>query len=316
MKDLSIVYMGTPEFAVAPLKRLVEEGYNIKAVVTVPDKPAGRGLKFTESAVKEYAKSVKIPLMQPVLLKDPEFISSLEAIKADVFIVVAFRMLPKIVWSMPRLGTFNLHASLLPQYRGAAPINWAIINGEKKSGVTTFMIDEKIDTGVILKQRECDIDAHENVGTLYEKLMNMGAELLLQTVDALASNTLTPIEQSDTENLKQAPKLTKEICKIKWDSRAKEIEQLILGLSPYPAAFGTITNGERTTDIKIYDAIIESESANIATGSIISDGKTFLKVKCSDNFLSIITLQASGKRKMSIKDFLSGFRNIEQYKFT
>jgi methionyl-tRNA formyltransferase len=219
--------MGTPEFAVGSLKALVEGGYNVVGVVTVPDKPSGRGLKVNMSAVKEYALGLNIPIMQPVSLKDPAFLEELEALKGDCFVVVAFRMLPQVVWGMPRLGTFNLHASLLPQYRGAAPINWAIINGETTTGVTTFLLDKQIDTGNILFQQECEIAPDENIGSLYDRLMEMGSALVLRTVDALAEGNITPKPQVESGQLKPAPKITRETCRIDWTQPAQRVVNLI-----------------------------------------------------------------------------------------
>jgi methionyl-tRNA formyltransferase len=333
-KKIRIVYMGTPEFAVAPLERLVKEGYDIAAVVTVPDKPAGRGLKSCESDIKRFASANNLPLLQPPLLKEPTFIESIKELKADLFIVVAFRMLPKVVWSMPPMGTFNLHGSLLPQYRGAAPINWAIINGEQKSGVTTFLLDEKIDTGAILLQKECLIEPKETVGTLYDKLMVMGADLVSETVEGLSTGLLTPKQQSDSiaqnfqqvnsgaQNLKEAPKITKEICRIKWDRPAEEIERLIRGLSPYPCAYSTMTDGNKSFDVKIFDAECNSINASVTeqnnpkeVGNIETDNKTYLNVICQSEVLAIKELQVAGKKRIGIKEFLLGFRNASSYKF-
>lgn len=325
-----IVYMGTPEFAVAPLAKLIEAGFNIVGIVTVPDKPSGRGLKLNESDVKKYALTngsaeKNIPLMQPVSLKDPQFVEQLQSLEADLFIVVAFRMLPKIVWSMPKMGTFNLHGSLLPQYRGAAPINWAIIKGEKTSGVTTFLIDEQIDTGNILLQQECVIHERETVGTLYKKLMSIGAELVVETVNGLVNGTLRPHPQQGA--VKEAPKLTKETGKIEWnmqnsapDSTAVLIDRLVRGLSPYPAATTTMSNNEKSFDFKIFDVqVVQGESSGNLhgiCGKIISDGKTYLHVTCGDgSVLSLNDIQMAGKKRMTVKEFLMGFRNIETYHF-
>ena len=318
-ESLRIVYMGTPEFAVAPLESLLDNGYNVVGVVTVPDKPAGRGQRLGESAVKLFAKERGLNLLQPPLLRDPDFLASLEALKADLFIVVAFRMLPKVVWSMPRLGTFNLHGSLLPQYRGAAPINWAIINGESRSGVTTFMIDEEIDTGGILLQRETPIAPDETVGTLYDRLMHMGAKLVLETVEGLMEGTLKPHPQK-AENPKPAPKLTKELSHINWESNALELERLIRGLSPYPGTFTTLVKGNQTVNVKIFGAkALEAAGAGSASkalpGSIISNGKSSLKVVCGEGVLEILEIQMAGKRRMKISEFLLGFRNPEEYIF-
>ena len=326
-----IVYMGTPEFAVAPLAKLVENNYNVVGVITVPDKPSGRGLKLNESDVKKYynnsplTKSAK--LMQPLSLKEPEFITELESLNADLFIVVAFRMLPKVVWAMPKLGTFNLHGSLLPAYRGAAPINWAIINGEEKSGVTTFLIDEKIDTGNILLQRETPIGERENIGSLYGRLMAIGADLVIETVDALI-NGITPKPQEG--EIKDAPKLHKERCKIIWErpteeidaniSEAVKIDRFVRGLSPYPCATTTISNGEKSFGVKVFDTLpiaAKGSKPSSEVGKIESDNKTYLHITCADGSTVAITeLQLSGKRRVTIKEFLMGFREIEKYTTT
>lgn len=326
-----IVYMGTPEFAVAPLAALVEQNYNIVGIVTVPDKPSGRGLKLNQSAVKQYAtehlepKGVK--LMQPVSLKDPQFLQELESLQADMFIVVAFRMLPEVVWSMPKLGTFNLHGSLLPLYRGAAPINWAIIKGEKKSGVTTFLIDKEIDTGNILMQRECPIEERETIGTLYDKLMGIGATLVVETVQGLVEGKLIPKPQEG--KITGAPKLNKELGRIKWDMKDMEqpgiccaqlIDQLVRGLSPYPAATAAMSDGEKTHEFKIFECSLVnatpcSTSAD-ATGTIKSDNKSYIHIVCGDgSVLALEEIQMAGKKRMRTKDFLLGFRNIESFRF-
>ena len=334
-KDMStrsprIVYMGTPEFAVAPLAVLVEQGYDIVGVVTVPDKPSGRGLKLNQSAVKQYAvehlepKGVK--LMQPVSLKDEGFLSELESLQADMFIVVAFRMLPEVVWKMPALGTFNLHGSLLPLYRGAAPINWAIIKGEKKSGVTTFLIDKEIDTGNILMQRECPIEERETIGTLYDKLMAIGAGLVVETVEGLMDGKLTAKPQEG--KITGAPKLNKELGRIKWDMQDSEqpgvscaqlIDQLVRGLSPYPAATAVMSDGEKTHEFKIFECTpipANTVSTGYEPGTIKSDGKSYVHVMCADgSVIALDEIQMAGKKRMRIKDFLLGFRNIESFRF-
>lgn len=324
-----IVYMGTPEFAVAPLQDLVKGGYNIVGVVTVPDKPSGRGLKVNKSAVKLYAEEHLVPngtrLMQPVSLKDEGFLTELRDLDADLFIVVAFRMLPEVVWAMPKMGTFNLHGSLLPLYRGAAPINWAIIKGEKKSGVTTFLIDKEIDTGNILMQRECPIGDRENVGSLYDRLMGIGASLVVETVEGLVKGELTPMPQNG--RITGAPKLNKEVARIRWDmtdpdqpesTGAELIDRLVRGLSPYPAAITAMTDGEKTFEFKVFETSIVkgSQERDIAAGTIKSDGKSFVHVYCADgSAVSLDEIQMAGKKRMHIKDFLLGFRNIGQYKF-
>ena len=325
-----IVYMGTPEFAVAPLDALVKKGYNITGVVTVPDKPSGRGLKLNQSAVKQYAVENLIPngtrLMQPVSLKDEGFLAELKELDADIFIVVAFRMLPKVVWGMPRLGTFNLHGSLLPLYRGAAPINWAIIKGEKESGVTTFLIDEEIDTGNILMQRSCPIEERETIGTLYDKLMGIGAGLVVETVEGLVQGTLVARPQEG--KITGAPKLNKELGRIKWDMQdadqpqatcAQLIDRLVRGLSPYPAATAAMTDGEKTYEFKIFEcSTVESKNAGSTNeaGKIESNGKNYIHVTCADgSVISLDEIQMAGKKRMLAKDFLLGFRNIETFRF-
>lgn len=321
-----IVYMGTPEFAVEPLKALINSGHNIVGVITVPDKPSGRGLKLNESDVKKFYKQEEleekgVKLMQPTLLKDANFLAELSSLNADIFIVVAFRMLPKEVWKMPRLGTFNLHGSLLPQYRGAAPINWAIINGEKTTGVTTFLIDDKIDTGNILLQKECPIGQREDVGSLYDKLMHIGAQLVVETVDNLANGTISPKPQQG--EIKDAPKLNKETGKIDWGYQyygneciATCLDRLIRGLSPYPCAHSVLTNGIKDIEFKIYEAEpITTLDTNTVVGQIKSDNKKYLYIYCSDgSALSIKELQPSGKKRMKISDFLAGFRDAQTYR--
>lgn len=311
-----IVYMGTPEFAVAPLAKLLENGYDIAAVVTVPDKQSGRGLKVSESAVKKFAVEKGLKVLQPVSLKSPEFLEELQGLKANLFIVVAFRMLPKVVWAMPELGTFNLHASLLPQYRGAAPINWAIINGEIVTGVTTFMLDEQIDTGNIIYQERCEIKSYDNAGTLHDKLQALGSDLVLKSVEGIKNRTVKLVKQEDYDSLKLAPKLTKESCRIDWSRDASEIERLIQGLSPYPAAFSNLVLGETHSSVKIFDAYVcEKSNPEAAPGSITSDGKSYLEVACGEGAIKITSLQMAGKRRLEIKDFLLGFRDAESYKF-
>ena len=307
---MKIVYMGTPEFAVEPLRLLAEKGYAIEAVVTMPDKPSGRGLKLNESPVKQYAKSAGIPVLQPEKLKDEEFLQQLRAINADLFIVVAFRMLPEVVWSMPRLGTFNLHASLLPQYRGAAPINWAIINGEKQTGVTTFFLQHEIDTGNIIFQEATPIASDDNVGTLYNTLMRTGAELVVKTVAAIDRGEVNPTPQAivQGETLKEAPKIFKETCQIDWSKRGYEVVNLIRGLSPYPAAFSHFIGDNAEIPVKIYAAGYEKVSHDNEYGTSISDGKTYLKVACADGFVFLEELQLAGKKRLSIQDFLRGFK--------
>lgn len=315
---MRIVFFGTPEFASYQLRKITKEGYDVIAVVTTPDKPSGRGLKVNISDVKREALELNIPILQPVSLKDPLFLEELHRIDADLFIVVAFRMMPKEVWSIPKYGTFNLHASLLPDYRGAAPINWVIINGESQTGVTTFMIDEKIDTGAILLQESIAIDPRETAGTLHDKLMTIGADLIIKTIAALEKGLVTAHPQPLLrEEMKIAPKLTKELGKIEWNRPVTEIDRLIRGLSPYPSAHSQMQNGDKTIDIKIFAAHPElsDHSCEAKIGDISSDGKNFIKIKCSDGYISLEEIQVAGKRKMGIKEFLAGFRNIEEWRF-
>ena len=315
-----IVYMGTPEFAVAPLDNLVNKGYKVVGVVTVADKPSGRGLKMNESAVKQYAVAHGIPVLQPLKLKDPEFLEQLRAWKADMFVVVAFRMLPEEVWTMPRLGTFNLHAALLPQYRGAAPINWAVINGERMTGVTTFMIDHDIDTGGIILRQECRIGPDETVGDVHDKLMAIGTDLVEQTVEGLIQHSVdTRVQRSfimGSEVLKPAPKLTRELCHIDWRDTTDNVYNLIRGLSPYPAAFTEIVrdNDEKPLQLKIFGA--EKVKLSGKPGEILSDGKTYLAVATTDGAISIKDLQLAGKKRMDVKSFLLGFREPCSYSCT
>ena len=315
---IRIVYMGTPEFAVAPLDALVNSEYEVAAVVTVADKPSGRGLTMNESAVKKYAVAHNIPVLQPVKLRDPEFLEQLASFKANLFVVVAFRMLPKEVWSMPAIGTFNLHASLLPQYRGAAPINWAIINGEKFTGVTTFMLDEQIDTGKVLFQESCNIEDYDDAGTLHDKLMKMGSALVLKTVDALENHSVKPHDQVMPFNkaLRVAPKLSRETGHIDWTGSARVISLLIRGLSPYPAAYTSIVRDGVAQSVKIFEAYpVSNSDFSIPAGTITSDGKTFLEVKCGGGALRITSLQVAGKKRMDIGAFLLGFRDPGNCRF-
>ena len=317
-----IVYMGTPEFAVAPLDALVKEGYNIVGVVTVADKPSGRGLKVNESPVKKYAVEHGIPVLQPIKLKDPEFLEQLAALKADLFVVVAFRMLPEVVWKMPPLGTFNLHAALLPQYRGAAPINWAVINGERRSGVTTFMIDKDIDTGGIMLRQDVMIGPEDSAGDLHDALMPVGADLVVQTVKGiLEKNIETRVQRSfiqGSEVLKPAPKLTRKLCHIDWNSPTVEIHNLIRGLSPYPTAFATIKkDGGDEMQLKIFRTNIMKDAPEGKTpGTVLSDGKSYFAITTADGALLLEDIQLSGKKRMEVKAFLAGFRDPESYHAT
>ncbi|MEC3908425.1 methionyl-tRNA formyltransferase [Tamlana sp. 2201CG12-4] len=306
MKALRIVFMGTPDFAVTTLKALVENKYNVVGVITAPDKPAGRGRKLNESAVKQYAKSQDLTILQPTNLKDNHFLEELKMLKANLQIVVAFRMLPKVVWQMPEYGTFNLHASLLPNYRGAAPINWAIINGEAKTGVSTFFIDEKIDTGDMILQKEIPIEPDENAGSLHDKLMHMGSQLVLTTVAAIENGTVNTVPQRETENIKTAYKLNKDNCKINWDAPIDNIYNHIRGLSPYPAAWCTLINGKNELDIKLYHAEKELSRHNLSNGSIISSKKD-LKIAVSEGYIILKEIKLPGKRAMDIKSLLNGY---------
>lgn len=302
-KDLRIVFMGTPEFAVASLSKLVADGCNIVGVVTAPDKPAGRGMELQQSAVKKYALEKGLTILQPEKLKNPEFIAQLKSLHADLQIVVAFRMLPEIVWNMPPMGTLNLHGSLLPQYRGAAPINWAIINGEGYTGVTTFKLKHEIDTGDLLLNDKIIIEEHDTAGTLHDKMKDIGASLLLKTVTGLAEGSITEKPQENIE-IKHAPKIFTETCSIDWNKTAFEINNLIRGLSPYPAAF-TFLDGKK---LKIFAAKIETIHPTSANGTYETDGKHFLKFTCNDGCISITDLQLEGKKRMKIEDFLRGYR--------
>lgn len=313
-KNIRIIYMGTPDFAVEPLKLLVENGYNVVAVVTVPDKPAGRGQKLQQSAVKIYAQTVNLPVLQPYKLKDEKFLNAVCNYDAELFIVVAFRMLPEIVWQIPPLGTFNLHASLLPQYRGAAPINHAIINGETITGVTTFFINNEIDAGKIIFSEKVEIKHSDNAGTLHDKLMKTGAALVLKTVDSIACNNIDLQQQSENENLKPAPKIFKETCKIKWDRTPEEIYNFIRGLSPYPAAWCEFTGSDKqTVSAKIYSAAYDNTEHNLPFGTLKSDGKTFLKIACNGGFINILDIHLAGKKRLPVREFLAGFRDMENY---
>lgn len=304
-----IVFMGTPEFAVASLEALVESGHDVAAVVTAPDKPAGRGLKLTPSPVKVYAVSKGLKILQPQKLRDKEFLKELRELEADLFVVVAFRMLPEVVWSMPGSGTFNLHASLLPQYRGAAPINWAVINGETETGVTTFLIEKEIDTGKIIFQEREPIHPDDTAGDVYMRLMKRGAGLVVRTVDAIASGNYPRAEQTAAGDQLPAPKLYREDGQIDWHKPTQSIHNLVRGLSPYPAAWTTI-NGLNCkiyrTEVADYD---EAESST--PGRYVTDGKTFLLFRTGDGWISVRELQLEGKRKMGIDEFLRGYK-LEQ----
>lgn len=300
---MKIIFMGTPDFAVASLKILVENNYDVVGVITATDKVAGRGNKVQMSAVKKYALSQNLNVLQPPNLKSKKFLKELKSLNADLQVVVAFRMLPAVVFDMPPLGTFNLHASLLPEYRGAAPINWAVINGDKRSGVTTFFIEQEIDTGKMIFQEEVSIDNEMNAGDLHDTLMDVGSQLVLKTVQAIESGDYPQIEQPHLEHMRPAPKIFKETCEIKWKMRTKKVYNQIRGLSPYPAAF-TFLNDHR---IKIFKTRPINYVHNMEPGHFLTDNKTFLHVATMDGFLAIEELQMAGKRKMNIEDFLRGF---------
>jgi len=319
MKNLRIVFMGSPEFAVATLGSLLMNGLNVIAVVTSPDKPSGRGRKITKSPVKKFAEFSSLTIIQPENLKDTEFINKLKELNADLFIVVAFRMLPEVVWKIPAIGTINLHASLLPDYRGAAPINHVIINGESVTGVTTFFIDEKIDTGRILLREEIQIFPFENAGDLHDRLMKNGARLVIKTLAEIADNKIIPIPQSQLISPgripKTAPKIHPDFCLIDWNKDTLTIHNLIRGLAPYPCAKSFFKNESLTYSFKIYESRPESALHEFKPGQIISDGKHFLRIACKDGFVNITSLQLEGKTRMNTVEFLKGFR-IGDYAIT
>lgn len=310
--------MGTPEFAVEPLRRLVEGGYNIIGVITMPDKPAGRGHKIQYSPVKQYALEKGLPLLQPEKLKDEAFVEALREWKADLQIVVAFRMLPEVVWNMPRLGTFNLHASLLPQYRGAAPINWAVINGETETGITTFFLKHEIDTGEVIQQVRVPIADADNVGVVHDKLMMLGGELVIETVDAILNDAVKPIPQEEMAvagELRPAPKIFKETCRIDWNQPVKKVYDHIRGLSPYPSAWTELITSEGETVVaKIFEAEKLTASHQLPAGTIQTDGKTFIHVAVPDGYISVKALQLPAKKRLKTEEFLRGFRLTNEYK--
>ncbi len=316
-KDLRIVFMGTPEFAVPSLKALVEGGYHVVSVVTTPDKPAGRGRQLHESDVKIAARELGLPILQPEKLRDEEFVAAMEALKPDLGIVIAFRMLPEVIWAMPRLGTFNLHASLLPEYRGAAPINWAIINGEKETGVTTFLLNHEIDKGAIIGQLREEIMPEDTIGTLYDRLMNKGVGLVLETVEKLAAGDIRPIEQQhiDESTLKPAPKIFKEDCLVDWSKSGRRIVDFVRGLSPYPAAWSRLVREGEELTVKIFRTSFQEAAHGEPIGTIRTDWREELEVACSDGWIRIHELQVAGKRRMTTHDLLLGFRQIESYEF-
>ena len=314
-EDLRIVYMGTPDFAVESLRCLVEGGYNVVGVITMPDKPAGRGHKLQYSPVKQYALEHQLPLLQPEKLKDEDFLGQLRAWHADLQIVVAFRMLPEVVWAMPRLGTFNLHASLLPQYRGAAPINWAVINGETETGITTFFLKHEIDTGEVIQQVRVPIADTDDVGMVHDRLMLLGGRLVTETVDAILDGTVKPIPQEQMQTdapLRPAPKIFKETCRIDWSRPVKQVYDFIRGLSPHPTAWTELhQEGQETVVLKVYEAEKLPQMHNLPVGTVQTDGKTYLRVAVSDGFVGIRSLQLPGKKRLRVDELLRGYHLSE-----
>ena len=304
-RDLRIAFMGTPEFAVASLRALLEAGFRVVAVVTAPDRPAGRGQQLRASAVKEFALSHGLPVLQPTRLKDPEFVQQLQNLGVNLQVVVAFRMLPREIWSLPEYGTFNLHASLLPDYRGAAPINWALIRGESETGVTTFFIDEEIDTGKIIMQRKVAIGAEETAGELHDRLMELGAGLVVETVQAIEQGPVPTTSQKHLETDKPAPKLFREDCRIAWNRPSREIFNLIRGLSPYPAAWTELVHGTNATVVKIYDSRLTESPSQGPAGTLVERDRS-LWVNTGDNMLELRILQLEGKKKMPVPVLLNG----------
>lgn len=310
-EELRIVFMGTPDFAVESLRCLVEGGYNVVGVVTMPDKAVGRHQsERTASPVKQYAAAQGLPVLQPEKLKDPAFLDKLRALRADLQIVVAFRMLPEAVWAMPRLGTFNLHASLLPQYRGAAPINWAVINGETETGVTTFFLRHAIDTGDIIRQVRTPIADTDTAGDVHDRLMHIGGRLVVETVDSILDGTATAVPQSSVDapaELQPAPKIFKDTCRIDWSRGVKAVYDFVRGLSPYPAAWTELHNGEKTLTLKIFATEKHFCTPSSAVGEVECDGQELFKIATTDGYLTVTELQLAGKRRMNVKDFLRGF---------
>ena len=313
MEKLRIVFMGTPDFAVGILDTILKNNYEIAGVITAADKPAGRGQKIKYSAVKEYALANDLNLLQPTNLKEESFLTELKALNANLQIVVAFRMLPKVVWEMPSLGTFNLHASLLPNYRGAAPINWAIINGETKTGVTTFFIDDKIDTGAMILSAETKIDSNENAGQLHDRLMTLGSDTVVKTLELIKNGTVSTTIQTDDSNIKTAYKLNKENCKIDWTKTGLEIHNLIRGLSPYPASWCTFSDKNQEWNVKIYESQLINEEHTHHAGTIIRSKKE-LKIAVKDGFIQLLSLQFPGKKKMTTAELLNGITFSEEAK--
>ena len=321
-EELRIVYMGTPDFAVESLKALVEGGYNVVGVVTMPDKPVGRhGSVLQASPVKQYAMEKGLKVLQPVRLKDEIFVDELRSLNADLQIVVAFRMLPEVVWNMPRLGTFNLHASLLPQYRGAAPINWAVINGDTETGITTFFLQHEIDTGRVIQQVKVQISDTDNVGDVHDRLMMLGGQLVVETVDNIINGTVTSVEQDDMlangEVLRPAPKIFHDTCRIDWKGmNIKQIYDFIRGLSPYPAAWTELVNGDKVLSVKVFEAEkVPADSSQYEKGAILTDGKSEVKVAADGGFVKVKTLQIAGKKKMQTEEFLRGYKFAENAVF-
>ncbi len=319
---MRIVFMGTPEFAVESLKALVTAGKNVCAVVTVPDKPAGRGLQIQKSDIKQYAEEIGIPILQPVKLKDENFVNELKNLNADLFIVVAFRMLPEVIWQMPKMGTINLHASLLPNYRGAAPINWAIINGEKITGLTTFFIEKEIDMGKIIHFEEVKIKENDNAGILHDTLMTKGSVLLLKTVNSIEKGGYDTYSQSQfiipEVELKNAPKINRQTCRINWSLKVEEIYNHIRGLSPYPGAWTIIENtelGEQLT-LKVFSSEIIDGRHNSKEINCLSDGKTYFYITTDGGLISLLEIQPEGRKRMNIEDFLRGQRGVKEWKIT
>ena len=317
-EDLRIVYMGTPDFAVESLRCLVEGGYNVVGVITMPDKPAGRGHKLQFSPVKQYALEQNLPLLQPEKLKDEAFVEALREWKADLQIVVAFRMLPEVVWNMPRLGTFNLHASLLPQYRGAAPINWAVINGDTETGITTFFLRHEIDTGEVIQQVRIPIADTDDVGIVHDKLMMLGGKLVTETVDAILNDAVKPIPQEEMAvvgELRPAPKIFKDTCRIDWNQPVKRIYDFIRGLSPYPAAWSELVqpDGEAVV-MKIFETEKIIQSHQLTPGTLLTDGKTYIHVAAADGFIGIRALQLPSKKRLKTDELLRGFRLTEEFR--
>ena len=310
MEKLRIVFMGTPEFAVGILDTIIKNNYNVVGVITAADKPAGRGQKLKFSAVKEYALKHNLPLLQPTNLKDEAFLGELKSLNANLQIVVAFRMLPQAVWEMPALGTFNLHASLLPNYRGAAPINWAIINGESKTGVTTFFIDDKIDTGAMILSDETAIDPNENAGQLHDRLLDLGSKTVVNTLELIANGNATTTIQQDTAEIKTAYKLNKENCKIDWSKTALEIHNQIRGLSPYPAAWSVIADNNEEWNVKIYQSKLVIEAHDYKVGQLICTKKE-MKIAVNEGFIEILSLQFPGKKRMTTAELLNGIKFSE-----